>query len=334
MLRKLFSVVLSAIPLVSFADSHFSQSGHFLQQRALGPIKLQFGLPTAASRLTTPSELQFSLVHSNIFMGGTVEDERLVLDGESSQLSLRFRQRINQCWQFNVDGSVLSHRAGWFDKTLDQWHQFFHLPDAQRDEWPVNDFQYLYSLNGETQSTLAPGTGLGDMQVQLQHTLGCAEQAPIVRYGIKLALGDSKQFFGSGGVDAFVDVQSAWRRSQKFNRVQWAGSVGVLGVGGHDLIAQSQSVVAFGVLGMNVDLNARTQLVAQFDWHSAMFQSGLRELKEPGLALSLGLRYRTRHGGAWELSFAEDAAVDTVPDIVVRLAWVSRFDSGLFSGSE
>ena len=37
---------------------------NFIQQRALGPIKLQSGLPEAASRLTSSDELQLSYVRN------------------------------------------------------------------------------------------------------------------------------------------------------------------------------------------------------------------------------------------------------------------------------
>jgi len=86
-----------------------------------------------------------------------------------------------------------------------------------------------------------------------------------------------------------------------------------------------EPVVGFGAAALNIRLGTRTHLLTQLDWHTAMYKSELRELGEPGVQLSLGLRYSTGKNGVWEFSFSEDAVIDTVPDIVVRLAWMSGF---------
>jgi len=321
----LLSIASIGLPLkIASASTVF---GNFIQQRALDPIKLQTGLPEAASRLFTPSELQLSAVHNNVFMGGLTDSERLVLDGESSQLNLRYRRRISACWQLNLSGSWLSHSSGWFDQPVHQWHQIFGLPDAQRGDWPSNQLEYLYE-NAEQQQVL-PGEsyGWGDAQVQVQHYLGCAANAPIVRAGIKLPVGDREQFLGNGSLDAFVDIQSTWNKLKPASRWQWAASFGVLKAGNNEFIAEQESLVGFGIAGLNYSLNTKTELLGQLDWHTPMFKSELRELGKPAAQLSLGMRYQTRSRGSWEVSFSEDVAVDTSPDIVVRLAWISRFDA-------
>lgn len=318
-------VTLSLIPLGTVnSDTGF---GNFIQQRALDPIKLQTGLPAAASRLLTTSELQLSAVHNNVFMGGATDKERLVLDGESSQLNLRYRRRINSCWQFNFSGSWLSHSRGWFDQPVDNWHQIFGFPDAQRSEWPSNQLEYSYE-NGEQKQVLAGESfGWGDAQLQLQHSLGCATDGVMIRAGIKLPIGAREQFLGNGSVDSFVDIQSVWKRTSPRSRLQWAASLGVLNVGDNDFIAKPEPIVGFGIVGLNFSLNSRLQLLGQLDWHTPMYKSELRELGKPAAQLSLGLRYLARNRGTWEISFSEDVAIDTSPDIVVRLAWVSRFDT-------
>jgi len=304
-----------------------TEPANFIQQRALGPVKLQSGLPEAASRLISSSELQLSFVRNNVFMGGQSSSDRLVLDGESSQLNLRYRRRLNDCWQVNISGVWLNHSGGLFDRPLDDWHQFFNLPDAQRDTWPANQLDYLYETGGEQRAITAETSGLGDAQLQIQRYLGCSRNSTIARFGVKLPVGAPSKFNGTGSVDAFVDVQSRWWQSRRYQRLKWAGSIGLLGTGKHHEPTKPKPLVGFGSAGINVRLNQSTQLLTQFDWHTQMFESGLRELAEPSVQLSIGLRYQTRNKGVWEFSFAEDAAVDTVPDIVVRLGWVTRFDS-------
>lgn len=323
MLYRFIGLLLLSVPAATLSAAN----ANFIQQRALDPIKLQTGLPTAASRLTTTNELQLSVVHSNVFMGGLAETERLVLDGESSQLNLRYRRQLNPCWQLNVDASWLSHSMGWFDRPVDDFHQFFGLPDAQRSDWPANQLDYSYETGDQQQTLSGESHGLGDAQIQVQRNVGCRNNATVLRAGIKLPIGANEQFLGSGAIDAFIDVQSPWKKPSQGSRWQMAGSVGLLKAGESDFIAEQASMVGFGVVGLNVSLTAKTQLLGQLDWHTPMFKSDLRELGKTAAQVSLGLRYQTKTRGAWEVSFSEDAAIDTSPDIVVRLAWVSRFDA-------
>ncbi len=300
-------------------------SANFIQQRALGPIKLQSGLPEAASRLTTTDELQLSYVRNNVFMGGGVNSERLILDGESSQFNVRYRRRLSGCWQINLSGVWLDHSRGQFDRPLDTWHQFFGLPDAQRDDWPPNQLEYVYENGTERLALETESSGLGDTQIQIQRNVGCLPNSSIVRFGVKLPTGEPSKFNGTGSADAFIDVQSPWQRSRRFERIQWGGSIGLLGTGKHEQPTEQQSFVGFGAAALNVNLGPHTQLLTQLDWHTPMYKSELRELGESSVQLSLGLRYNAGRKGVWEFSFSEDAVIDTVPDIVVRLAWVSRF---------
>jgi len=326
----MFYRFITALLLLSFFSAFpfataFATPVNFIQQRALGPIKIQSGLPEAASRLTTANELQLSYVRNNVFMGGRSNAERLVLDGESSQVNLRYRRRLNRCLQLNLSGVWLDHSNGQFDRPLDNWHQFFGLPDAHRDEWPPNQLEYVYENGNKRQALVSESSGLGDAQVQLQHNLGCLSSSAIVRFGIKLPMGEPSKFNGTGSVDAFLDAQSPWWQSRRFERVQWAGSVGLLATGRNELLAQQEFLVGFGSAALNVRLGPQTQLLTQLDWHTPMFESELRELGHHSAQLSIGFRYNSGSNGIWEFSFSEDAVIDTVPDIVVRLAWMSRF---------
>jgi hypothetical protein len=66
------------------------------------------------------------------------------------------------------------------------------------------------------------------------------------------------------------------------------------------------------------------RLITQLDWHTPFFDSGLRELGDDAVSFSVGGRYLLPSHQSVELSISEDAAVDTTPDIAIRLAWVYR----------
>ena len=113
------------VPFSSALAEPNRSKANFFQQRAQHVIALQHGLPAAAPRLSTKNELQLSVVHSNVYMGGASAQERLLLDGETSVLNLRYRWRATPCWQFNLDSEWIAHSGGWFDKPVEAWHKFF-----------------------------------------------------------------------------------------------------------------------------------------------------------------------------------------------------------------
>ncbi len=319
-----YTLFLLAVAALTFA-SEPTHADNFFQQRALDPIKLQTGLPEAASRLRSKQEVQIGFVHNNVFMGGFTPTERLLLDGESSQLTVRYRRRLNDCWQMNLNGSWLAHSEGWFDQPVDDWHQLFGLPDAHRGDWPTDQLDYEYEVGQSQQAINSADSGPGDAQIQFQRYLGCVPDATLIRFGLKLPIGEPEQFTGNGAFDAFIDMQSPWWRSKKYSSWTWAGSVGVLRSGSSELLVEQKRLIGFGVIGTHFALTARTQLLAQIDWHTPMFESDLRELGTTGAQLTLGLRFEPNRRSSWEFSFSEDVAIDTAPDIAIRLSWLRRF---------
>jgi len=328
----LLLAALSLFELVSPASAQANGlvNPNFIQHRPYDAVKMRTGLPVAATRLITKSELQVAFAHSNVFMGGENASENLILDGESSQLHLRYRRQFNKCFQVNAALSLQAHTQGHFDKPLDDWHQFFGLPDAMRDEWPNNELEYRYRRGNEIYSLTTPDHGLGDAHVQLQHGLGCKSDSAIVRFGLKLPVGKQQPFFSNGAVDAFVDFQSRWyqpgtNRSVRKSKWGLAYTAGVLLQGDSRYLPEPNTIVGFGSFAAIYAAKPNLQLLAQLDWHSPIFDSELVELGKTALQLTLGTRFETSRQSAWEFSFAEDAVIDTGPDIVVRVAYTTRF---------
>lgn len=300
---------------------------NFFQQRAQHVMMLQHGLPAAAPRLSTKSELQLSVVHSNVFMGGATEQERLLLDGETSVLNVRYRWQASPCWQINVDSEWIAHSGGWFDKSVESWHEFFNLPNANRDQSEANRLLFSYVGPDQQARTLEQSSSsLGDLQLQAQRLLGCKPGASIVRAGVKVPIGDAGTFSGGGEVDVFADIQSPWVKPTSGSRWQWAASAGILKPAQAQEFPELKDIVGFGVAGLNYTLNHRVQLIAQLDWYSRFYESRIREIGQGSMQLSLGLRYFNNKGSTVEASFTEDVVIDTAPDIGVRIAWTYGFD--------
>ncbi len=313
----------------AFVHADQGDDSSLLQIRSQHAYNAVFGLPGAAARPVQSREWQLSLEHANQFIGGVAGNEKLVLDGETSELTFRHRQRLAPCWQGELLIPFIQHSGGVFDHAIDDWHQFFGLPDAERSDFDFNALTYGYvGESGQQIRVKSPESGLGDIQLSVQRSLGCQATADsmaseaIVRAGIKLPTGVVDELRGSGELDAYVDIQSpVWSDGGRWGA---GATVGLMAVGKSHQLAPQRPVVAFGALGAQYMLQQRYRLMLQVDWHTAFYRSALGELNDPSFVLTAGLRYLAHRNQTLEFTIGEDIAVDTAPDIVARLAWIYR----------
>ena len=332
------AVVLScafACATIPTAPAAENAGGALMQQRGQHALRAIFGLPAVAERPVAHSEWQVSLEHANTFAGGIRGEELLVLDGESSELSIRHRRRVGRCWQGEAVLPFIAHSAGFGDRAIDDWHQALGLPDADRGLFTMFDLRYVWlDADGNRRVLEEAAGGLGDVRIALQRTLGCedgrgaaaagtlrAGGAPLARIGLKLPTGDPHALLGSGAVDAYADLQSpVWSVGDRW---RFGASIGALVPGRTALVDDQRSLVGYGALGSELRLHPRWRVLVQLDWHTPFQDSALREVGEPAASLGVGLRYLT-NAGRIEFSIGEDALIDATPDIVARLAWTWR----------
>lgn len=303
------------------------------QHRIQHAYNAVFGLPAVAGRSVQTHEWQLSLEHSNQFMGGANGDEALLLDGETTELSFRHRQRLGSCWQLEAFVPFVAHNEGQFDRSIDDWHQFFGLPDAGRDGSPFSQLTYSYqNREGEGVGVNTPQSGLGDVQLSVQRSLGCravvesTKSESIARVGVKLPTGNVRELRGSGELDVYADVQSPVYSNA--GRWRAGGAMGALYVGESDRFARQKQFVVYGSFGAQYVQSHRWRILAQLDWHTPFYTSALTELGEPAVGLTVGLRYLAPDNQTVELSISEDVAIDTIPDIIARLSWTYRPKGG------
>ena len=91
--------------------------------------------------------------------------------------------------------------------------------------------------------------------------------------------------------------------------------------GDSELFDEQRRLVGYGSFGLSLRVFSRWEALLQADWHTPFHDSELRELGAFAASLAGGVRYRVARGQRIELSIAEDAVIDTYPDIVARLAW-------------
>lgn len=324
-----FTGLLGLVGVFSSAFAEQGDESAFFQLRAQHAYNAVYGLPAVAARPVQTFETQISVEHSNQFVGERGGSDTLILDGETTEITLRHRQRLGPCWQMEAHVPLVAHGGGEFDRAIDDWHRFFGFPDANREEVEFFQINYLHEdASGSSPSVTTAQSGIGDVQLAIQRSLRCFATAdttgdePIVRLGIKLPSGNANELRGSGRSDVFADWQSPiWTYA---GRWRFGANLGVLLIGQSDRFTSRKSVAVYGSAGVQFVLANRLRLMSQLDWHTPFYNSVLREIGSDAVSLSVGVRYLLPSNQTFEISISEDAAVDTAPDIVARLAWVYR----------
>ena len=295
-------------------------------QRARHPLSATVGVPEAASRAFGRTVVRASLENGSAFMGGVAADgERLLLDGETSELAVRARAPLGRCTAVETRVAAIRHGGGGFDAAIESWHGFFGLPNAGREDAPENRLAYLHvAPDGARVELDEPVAGLGDAALALAWMPGCGtrlagnDSRVVLRVGAELPLGDESRWLGNGAADAWADVQfPVWTLGREWP-TRAAASIGLVAPGTGDDLPAPVDVAAFGALGARVALGARWSLGASLDWHTRLYDSALTELGGGAAQLGVGVDWHRPGLGTFGFAILEDVLVDTSSDIVAR----------------
>lgn len=320
-----FGIVITAgiTPLAATQELPFDTSNQ-------SPLIQIYGLPgIGAPRVPTPDRIRADVHYeaANHFVRKSRGSEELFLDGETHRSTLKFYRGMAGGREIGIEIPYVDHDEGFLDSFIEGWHDFFGLPQNGRDQMPANQLLLRYRRDGVDRINLTqPTAGLGDMRLVVGQSLGGATDA-VLRLSVKLPTGDSAKLLGSGATDAALWLSVACPQTACTGAVSWYGGGGLLWMGKGDVLPTLQRrLAAFGSAGLHWQALPRWTLAAQLDAHTPFYEgSELKPLAEPSAQLVLGGIWRVHERHALELTVAEDVAVDTAPDVVVRIGLRSWF---------
>lgn len=325
-----FSGALLSLPLLGG-----SVNADPLHVRNMNPFGLIYGLPGASSSHLLPldaSQLQFSVDVANNSVQSESDEEIIRLDGETYRLGLLWKRGIAPDWQVAVELPLLSHRGGMMDGLIENWHDIFGLSNSNRDDWSRNRLVYYYgNSDGERFRIDSDMSGIGDLLLSLSHALdtGAGDDRRLALHGsLKLPTGDADRLFGSGAADLALWLSGAEQRVFQGWPLSLYGQAGLLLKGEADLFRGMQrDLVFFGTLGFSLHPLGWLDLKAQLDGHTAHYRSDLDQLGGAALMLTVGGSIQL--DGVSEridIAIGENLTTDSVPDFIINLAYVRRFD--------
>ena len=284
-----------------------------------------YGLPAARSaqqlqqgELTTALQLEAA----NSFTRNSKGGESIVIDGESIRSNFQLRLGLSERWQLGLDIPYLSHDGGNLDSFIDEWHDFFGLPDGDRPAYPRDQLSFSYQRGGQSLVDIQRSSdGLGDVSVSAAYQLSnTVDRQWSLQGQLKLPTGDAAQLLGSESTDLALALHVTEQGWLAVNGVVLHGSLGVLWMDGGEVMDElREDWVVYGSSTLAWQFTDNTSLKIQLDGHSAFYDSELKELGSPSAQLILGGAVRLSEHWLLDLAVSEDIAVDTAPDVVFMI---------------
>ena len=293
-----------------------------LYSKNLAPLEGLFGFPSLRNAQVLGRGQFSSAVHSSISNNYSVDvrgDESVNFDGETLRFALRGAIGLGAGWELEAEVPWMKHHGGELDKTIEDWHDFWNLPDGNRDDVPRDLIDFSYQGPGASFAMRRDVDGWGDLNLALVKEVWSDEGATIsARAGIKLGTGDEDELIGSGSEDYYLAFNFSGNHASDVPIV-WHGQLGYLRAGDADLLGDIQEQdLWFASLGMEWRTWDKVHLKVQIDSNAAVADSATTQLGDDSVQITAGLGWLFAAGWEAEFSFSEDIAVDTAPDFVVQ----------------
>ena len=251
----------------------------------------------------------------------TLESERrstqqLLVDGESDTLRLSYEDSITHDWRYRVTVPVIRDSGGFLDSSIASWHRYFGLNRGSRPYYPKNQLVYFYS-GGTRVDMQESRTSIGDVSAEAGwYAADSATRTISLWGGLEAPTGSKLRLTGDGAWDAALWAHAA----RRWPGWRVAAELGLAQPLGDEIFAGAAHVTsAFMRVAATRDLGPAWSLRAQLDGQTRRVAGTQLRFLGPSLQFTVGAARQLAHRWRLEMGFAEDAAVNTAPDITFFL---------------
>jgi hypothetical protein len=293
------------------------------------PFSLIHGQPQpVAAKLPASGNTQWSLTLdiTNTLNSDSSNTESLLLDFESYNLRYSLLHGLNDNWAIKIDIPIIHYGRGFLDNTIDNWHDFFGLPRANRPYVADDQYRIKYVKNGQTQIDFnTPHSDLGDIQIALGKSIIEQEGSALSLWlATDLPTGEASSLIGNDSSDLSVWLAGEYQLSD-----DWLvdTNLGILFPGKNQLsslIIEDQ--VYFAHAGIEWQLHELIDLRIQLNGHSSFYANSHLKLLGSAYSMVFGGRIHVTDCSDIDLAFSEDVQVGATPDVSFLFTWRSRTD--------
>jgi len=298
------------------------------------PVIQIFGLPSIGESSLVPrrkADLRVVMDLANNFIEHEKSGESLILDGQSTRVSLDGRYGIAKNFEVGLVIPYIFEGGGFTDGFIDWFHKTFGFPEGGRDYAPRNRLLYQYQKDRQILLTVDESShGIGDIQLmggfQLYQSAAKPSRAISLRTSLKLPTGDSQQLYGSGSTDLSLWITGGEDFRPGIGHMTLFAAGGVMGMTDGDVLKdQQRNWVGFGVLGLGWSPARWIAFKIQANGHTSFYEnSELEELNSNSIQLTIGGTVAFSKTISLDLGVTEDPWDRASPDVVFHLALRTR----------
>lgn len=324
-MRRGSSALALFVALAAGAGAAADEAEPF-RTRNLSPLVSMFGVPAWTTPPRDDMRIGVTVELANHYRFSRRGDEVLILDGETWRTALFVDKALGDNWSVSLELPYYQQSGGVLDDVIDAWHAAFNLPDGGRNRRGEDQIAYVLDAgHGQFYALGRRGAAIGDVMLSAGRSFTAANGASrYLRASVKVPTGDELWLAGSGSAD-FALTWLTTRRAEIWNRsAAYYWGIGGLLLGSPDVIEfDARDTGLIGLVGGSIRPWSRWGAKAQIEVHSALYDSRLREIGDPGVQVTIGGWRDLRGGGVVEFGVNEDLAVSTSPDLVihVNLQW-------------
>jgi len=299
------------------------------------PVIQIFGLPSVGEPslvAARKADLRWIVNHASNFIEDQTPRESIILDGESTRISLDVRYGISKNFEVGLAIPYRIEGRGFTDGFIDWYHDTFGFPAGGRDQAPKNRLLYQYQKDRRVLLQVNESShGIGDIQLmgglQLYQSASKPSRAISLRTSLKLPTGDSQQLHGSGSHDLSLWMIAGEDFRPGMGHITLFGAGGLMGMTEGDVLKdQQRNWVGFGVLGFGWSPARWIAFKIQANGHTAFYKdSGLEELNGSPVQLTIGGTLAFSENIHLDLGVTEDLLTRASPDVVFHLALRGTF---------
>lgn len=290
----------------------------FFLTRDQNPLLRGFYLPLPSdTRADAGAAVSATLMVSNTLNVENNPHETLLVDGESDALDLTYENSPAQNWRYRFTLPIVHDGGGVLDSVIDTWHEVFGFNRGNRPFYPKKQIDYFYSGGDARIDLNHPQTSLGDIAADLGwYALDDAHRTLSLWTGLKAPTGSVAALTSDGAWDGALWAHAAMR----WPKWQLAAELGAAEPFGDEIFAgTAHRSSVFARFAATRALGPKWSLRAQLDGQTGHVAGSDSRFLGPSLQLTVGAARILR--GRWriEMGFAEDAAVNTAPDVTFFL---------------
>lgn len=214
-----------------------------------------------------------------------------------------------------------------FDAAIDNWHDFFGLPRANRPFVEHNQYDIRYTTRGQNLVDLdQPSTSLGDIQLAAARSIITENDRQLSFWaGLKLPSGDKNNLSSNGTTDF-----SAWLALNQQLAESWlinlnAGSV-IPGSSHYQNMALSDYVF-YGHVMLGWLLTEHINLKVQLQGHTSYYDDSQLTILGDTYFLTFGAAIKLNRCQQIDFAINEDIKVEASPDASMLISWRSYTSS-------